>query len=153
MSDFDGVDFFKDVGTASEKTAAPKGVHEACILKVEDHTTQNGDKALKVIFEIAGGKYYDQTEYYNLWHSSENAKRVSNEIFSSLCLAVGFDAFPNKKEELVGKLLRVAIGVKDVDQPDGSVKQYTNVKGYMASANTGSSGSGSAVGAKPSLGG
>ena len=155
MSDFSGVDFFNDAETASEKTVAPKGVHEAKINSVENHTTQAGDKALKVIFELAGGQYYDQTEYYNLWHSREEAKQVSNKIFSQLILATGLDDYPDKKEELVGKLLRVVIGTRKVDQPDGSVKEYTNVKGYLASENA-NVGSGQAVspavGVKPSLG-
>tara|TARA_R100001460_G_scaffold46704_1_gene84392 strand:- start:484 stop:957 length:474 start_codon:yes stop_codon:yes gene_type:complete len=155
MSDFDGVDFFKEVGTASEKTVVPKGVHEASILRVEDHTTAAGDKAQKVVFEMEGGQYFDQTEYFNLWHSKENVKRIANEQFSSLVLAVGMDALPNKKEELIGKKLRVVVGKKDEPQPDGSVKEYTNIKGYLASTKAGvssaSSGGSSAVGSKPSL--
>jgi len=155
MSDFDGVDFFKDIKLGSDKTVVKPGVYESCVIKIEEVQTQSGDKAMTVLFELGDKSNFDHKEYYNLWHSNADAKRISNEIFTQLVKAVGFDGLPDKKEAFVGKKLRLVI---DHDNRDGKI--FTKIKGYLpltdsdsANSNTGQNlGAGSAVGAKPSLG-
>ncbi len=156
MSDFQGIDFFKDLPTASEKTVAPKGVHEACVMEVEEVTTNSGDKAYKFTFELAGGDYFNESHYFNLFHPKEVVADIARKSLNQLAMAVGMDSWPEKKEAFVGKLCRAVIGKNEVKQPDGSMKTFTDIKGFLASekSNVGSpaSGGGSAVGSKPSLG-
>ena len=155
MSDFEGVDFFKDVPLSTGKTVVEPGVYDSCILQIEEVQTMSGDKAMTVLFELGDKSNFDHKEYYNLWHSNPDAKRISNEIFAQLVKAVGLDGLPNKKEEFIGKTLRLVV---DHDKRDEKI--FTKIKGYLSSNDSDSAnsnanqteGSSSAVGAKPTLG-
>jgi hypothetical protein len=156
MSDFAGVDFFKEAQLSTGKVAVPPGIYVATIMTFEKNKSRNNDDKLDITFDL-GKEYFQHTESFNLWHStSEQAKKISEEQLSRLAKAVGFEnSWPDSFADFVGKQLRVV-----VKQSPGSGqyadKMYTNIVGYMpledesSTSNTPDSG-GSAVGGKPRL--
>ena len=111
MSDFDGVDFFDNL--EETKTAgpevAPTGEYNAKIIATEKYKSKSGNWTLKVTFQVDGGKYRDQSEWYNLWATNEDNKRISGEIFNRLTLAAGFKKYPASHNDYIGKTVKLSL--------------------------------------------
>tara|TARA_R100000664_G_C2701482_1_gene101626 strand:+ start:263 stop:724 length:462 start_codon:yes stop_codon:yes gene_type:complete len=110
MSDFSDVEFFDNLEEMSVGTpVAPEGEYNAKIIATDKYKSTAGNWTLKVTFQIAGGKYRDHNEWYNLWAIDENNKRISTEIFTRLTKAVGFKKYPESHNDFVGKRLRLSL--------------------------------------------
>jgi hypothetical protein len=114
MSDFSDVEFFDNLEEQSTGTpVAPEGEYNAKIIATDKYKSAAGNWTLKVTFQIAGGKYRDHNEWYNLWATNEDNKRISTEIFTRLTKAVGYKKYPENHSDFVGKGLRLSLGNVD----------------------------------------
>ena len=89
---------------------------------------------MKVTFQIDGGKYKDHNEWYNLWATNEDNKRISTELFTRLTKACGLKKYPENHSDFVGKNLTLDMYQKeDSFQGDnGEVKMMkTKIKNYL----------------------
>ena len=86
MSDFGDVEFFDNLEELSSNSTplAPDGEHNAQIIATDKYKSNAGNWTLKVTFQLDGGKYKDHNEWYNLWATNEDNKRISTEIFTRL---------------------------------------------------------------------
>ena len=111
MSDFADVDFFENAEKMESKgpEVAPTGEYEAKIIAAEKYKSKSGNWTQKVTFQIDGGKYRDHNEWYNLWSTNEDSKRIASEIFSRLAIVCGFKKLPDYAKDLIGKQLRLGI--------------------------------------------
>ena len=66
-TDFEGINYSEAEATSTRPDVAPTGTYPARILAAEKYQAQSGNWTLKVTFQIAGGKYRDHNEWYNLW--------------------------------------------------------------------------------------
>ena len=111
MSDFADVDFFENAEKMESKgpEVAPTGEYEAKIIAAEKYKSKSGNWTQKVTFQIDGGKYRDHNEWYNLWSTNEDSKRIASEIFSRLAIVCGFKKLPDYAKDLIGKQVRLGI--------------------------------------------
>lgn len=111
MSDFADVDFFENSEKMESKgpEVAPTGEYEAKIIAAEKYKSKSGNWTQKVTFQIDGGNYRDHNEWYNLWSTNEDSKRIASEIFSRLAIVCGFKKLPDYAKDLIGKQLRLGI--------------------------------------------
>ena len=109
MSDFDNVDWLETSGEPT-KDVAPPGEYEAKIISCEKYQSKSSDNwSVRVIFDLQNGAFREHTEYFSLWSANADAKRISNEQFTSLCKAVGFKQFPNAYGDFVNKHLNIRV--------------------------------------------
>jgi len=116
MSDFDGVEWLENISkppVVEKKEIAAPGVHSARIITAEKYKSQSGNWTVRVVYEINNGNNRDHVEFYSLWSASEEARRISNEMFTQLCKATGFKSFPANVHELVNKSLDLGIYHKE----------------------------------------
>jgi len=122
MSDFADVDFFENAEKMESKgpEVAPSGEYEAKIIAAEKYKSpKSGNWTQKVTFQIDGGNYRDHNEWYNLWATNKDSKRIASEIFSRLSIVCGFKKLPEFGKELIGKQLRLKVKqVEDVWKND-----------------------------------
>jgi len=115
---------------------AEDGEHNAKIIATDKYKSQAGNWTLKVTFQIDGGKYKDHNEWYNLWATNEDNKRISTELFTRLTKACGLKKYPENHSDFVGTNLRLDMYQKeDSFQGDnGEVKMMkTKIKNYLLS--------------------
>lgn len=138
MSDFNDVEFFENIDDMPTGVPlAPEGDHNATIIATDKYKSKAGNHTLKITFQIDGGKYKDHNEWYNLWATNEDNKRISTEIFTRLTKAVGFKKYPPSHSDFVGKKLRLAMYQKE-DSFKGDDGQTVNlmktaVRNYLTS--------------------
>jgi hypothetical protein len=116
MSDFDGVQWLENITkppVVEKKEIAPPGVHSARVITAEKYKSQSGNWTVRVVYEINNGNNRDHVEFYSLWSASEEAKRISNEMFTQLCKATGFKSFPSDVHSLVNKTLDLGLYHKE----------------------------------------
>ena len=138
MSDFSDVEFFDNLEEQSTGTpVAPEGEYNAKIIDTNKYKSAAGNWTLKVTFQIAGGKYRDHNEWYNLWATDEKNKRISTEIFTRLTKAVGYKKYPENHSDFVGKGLRLLLGNVDDTFTNNEGKEIstkkTKIKLYLQS--------------------
>ena len=138
MSDFSDVEFFDNLEEQSTGTpVAPEGEYNAKIIDTNKYKSAAGNWTLKVTFQIAGGKYRDHNEWYNLWATNEDNKRISTEIFTRLTKAVGYKKYPENHSEFVGKGLRLSLSNVDDTFTNAEGKEIstkkTKIKLYLQS--------------------
>ena len=138
MSDFSDVDFFDNLEEQSTGTpVAPEGEYNAKIIATDKYKSAAGNWTLKVTFQIAGGKYRDHNEWYNLWATNEDNKRISTEIFTRLTKAVGYKKYPENHSDFVGKGLRLSLSNVDDTFTNAEGKEIstkkTKIKLYLQS--------------------
>tara|TARA_R100000935_G_scaffold9410_2_gene19232 strand:+ start:3550 stop:4008 length:459 start_codon:yes stop_codon:yes gene_type:complete len=108
MSDFSDVEFFENIEEVSVGAPlAPDGEHNAKVIATDKYKSKAGNWTLKVTFQLDGGKYRDHNEWYNLWSTNEDNKRISTEIFTRLTLAAGYKKYPEDHSDFVGKKLKL----------------------------------------------
>ena len=130
MSDFDGVEFFDEMEQMKSKgpEVAPTGEYSAKVIAAEKYKSKSGNWTQKMTFQIDGGKYRDQNEWYNLWSPSEEGKRVSNEIFTHLTKAVGFKKYPDSGTAFIGKKLTLMLTPNEDRWVDNDGNTRTSAK-------------------------
>ena len=129
MSDFSDVEFFDNLEEQSTGTpVAPEGEYNAKIIATDKYKSAAGNWTLKVTFQIAGGKYRDHNEWYNLWATDEKNKRISTEIFTRLTKAVGYKKYPENHSDFVGKDLRLSLSNVDDTFTNNEGKEITAKK-------------------------
>lgn len=130
MSDFEGVDWLETSSkpVTPNKEVAPKGIYDARVITAEKYKAQSGNWTVKVVFELENGKWRDHVEYYNLWSTSPDAKRISNEMFTALAKAAGFKQFPGSIDSLVNKTLQLGIWNKDEEWTNDAGEKVTSTK-------------------------
>ena len=138
MSDFSDVEFFDNLEEQSTGTpVAPEGEYNAKIIATDKYKSAAGNWTLKVTFQIAGGKYRDHNEWYNLWATNEDNKRISTEIFTRLTKAVGYKKYPENHSDFVGKSLRLSLSNVDDTFTNAEGKEIstkkTKIKLYLQS--------------------
>ena len=138
MSDFSDVEFFDNLEEQSTGTpVAPEGEYNAKIIDTNKYKSAAGNWTLKVTFQIAGGKYRDHNEWYNLWATNEDNKRISTEIFTRLTKAVGYKKYPENHSDFVGKDLRLSLSNVDDTFTNAEGKEIstkkTKIKLYLQS--------------------
>ena len=138
MSDFSDVEFFDNLEEQSTGTpVAPEGEYNAKIIDTNKYKSAVGNWTLKVTFQIAGGKYRDHNEWYNLWATNEDNKRISTEIFTRLTKAVGYKKYPENHSDFVGKGLRLSLSNVDDTFTNAEGKEIstkkTKIKLYLQS--------------------
>ena len=138
MSDFSDVEFFDNLEEQSTGTpVAPEGEYNAKIIDTNKYKSAAGNWTLKVTFQIAGGKYRDHNEWYNLWATDEKNKRISTEIFTMLTKAVGYKKYPENHSDFVGKGLRLSLSNVDDTFTNAEGKEIstkkTKIKLYLQS--------------------
>ena len=138
MSDFSDVEFFDNLEEQSTGTpVAPEGEYNAKIIDTNKYKSAAGNWTLKVTFQIAGGKYRDHNEWYNLWATNEDNKRISTEIFTRLTKAVGYKKYPENHSDFVGKGLRLSLSNVDDTFTNAEGKEIstkkTKIKLYLQS--------------------
>ena len=138
MSDFSDVEFFDNLEEQSTGTpVAPEGEYNAKIIATDKYKSAAGNWTLKVTFQIAGGKYRDHNEWYNLWATNEDNKRISTEIFTRLTKAVGYKKYPENHSDFVGKGLRLSLSNVDDTFTNAEGKEIstkkTKIKLYLQS--------------------
>lgn len=138
MSDFSDVEFFDNLEEQSTGTpVAPEGEYNAKIIDTNKYKSAAGNWTLKVTFQIAGGKYRDHNEWYNLWATNEDNKRISTEIFTRLTKAVGYKKYPENHSDFVGKNLRLSLSNVDDTFTNAEGKEIstkkTKIKLYLQS--------------------
>ena len=138
MSDFSDVEFFDNLEEQSTGTpVAPEGEYNAKIIDTNKYKSAAGNWTLKVTFQIAGGKYRDHNEWYNLWATDEKNKRISTEIFTRLTKAVGYKKYPENHSDFVGKGLRLSLSNVDDTFTNAEGKEIstkkTKIKLYLQS--------------------
>jgi|TARA_B100000424_G_C22810944_1_gene434317 hypothetical protein len=138
MSDFSDVEFFDNLEEQSTGTpVAPEGEYNAKIIDTNKYKSAAGNWTLKVTFQIAGGKYRDHNEWYNLWATNEDNKRISTEIFTRLTKAVGYKKYPENHSDFVGKGLRLSLSNVDDTFTNNEGKEIstkkTKIKLYLQS--------------------
>ena len=138
MSDFSDVEFFDNLEEQSTGTpVAPEGEYNAKIIATDKYKSAAGNWTLKVTFQIAGGKYRDHNEWYNLWATNEDNKRISTEIFTRLTKAVGYKKYPENHSDFVGKGLRLSLSNVDDTFTNSEGKEIstkkTKIKLYLQS--------------------
>ena len=138
MSDFSDVEFFDNLEEQSTGTpVAPDGEYNAKIIATDKYKSAAGNWTLKVTFQIAGGKYRDHNEWYNLWATNEDNKRISTEIFTRLTKAVGYKKYPENHSDFVGKGLRLSLSNVDDTFTNAEGKEIstkkTKIKLYLQS--------------------
>ena len=138
MSDFSDVEFFDNLEEQSTGTpVAPEGEYNAKIIATDKYKSAAGNWTLKVTFQIAGGKYRDHNEWYNLWATNEDNKRISTEIFTRLTKAVGYKKYPENHSDFVGKDLRLSLSNVDDTFTNAEGKEIstkkTKIKLYLQS--------------------
>ena len=129
--DFEGINYSEAEELPSRPDVAPSGTYPARILVAEKYQSQNsGNWTLKVTFQIAGGKYRDHNEWYNLWSPVETTREISTSIFTRLGQAAGFaDAPPQSAKDFEGKDL--TLQVKQIEEEyeiDGEKKIGSKLK-------------------------
>ena len=138
MSDFSDVEFFDNLEEQSTGTpVAAEGEYNAKIIDTNKYKSAAGNWTLKVTFQIAGGKYRDHNEWYNLWATNEDNKRISTEIFTRLTKAVGYKKYPENHSDFVGKGLRLSLSNVDDTFTNAEGKEIstkkTKIKLYLQS--------------------
>ena len=138
MSDFSDVEFFDNLEEQSTGTpVAPEGEYNAKIIDTNKYKSAAGNWTLKVTFQIAGGKYRDHNEWYNLWATNEDNKRISTEIFTRLAKAVGYMKYPENHSAFEGKGLRLSLSNVDDTFTNAEGKEIstkkTKIKLYLQS--------------------
>ena len=138
MSDFSDVEFFDNLEEQSTGTpVAPEGEYNAKIIATDKYKSAAGNWTLKVTFQIAVGKYRDHNEWYNLWATNEDNKRISTEIFTRLTKAVGYKKYPENHSDFVGKGLRLSLSNVDDTFTNAEGKEIstkkTKIKLYLQS--------------------
>ena len=138
MSDFSDVEFFDNLEEQSTGTpVAPEGEYNAKIIATDKYKSAAGNWTLKVTFQIAGGKYRDHNEWYNLWATNEDNKRISTEIFTRLAKAVGYKKYPENHSDFEGKGLRLSLSNVDDTFTNAEGKEIstkkTKIKLYLQS--------------------
>jgi len=130
MSDFGDVEFFENIEEMSTGTPlAPDGEHNAKIIATDKYKSQAGNWTLKVTYQIDGGKYRDHNEWYNLWATNEDNKRISTELFTRMTKAVGFKKYPENHSDFVGKNLMLKLEqIDDEFQGDNGLVQTKKTK-------------------------
>ena len=129
MSDFSDVEFFDNLEEQSTGTpVAPEGEYNAKIIDTNKYKSAAGNWTLKVTFQIAGGKYRDHNEWYNLWATNEDNKRISTEIFTRLTKAVGYKKYPENHSDFVGKGLRLSLSNVDDTFTNAEGKEISTKK-------------------------
>jgi len=129
MSDFSDVEFFDNLEEQSTGTpVAPEGEYNAKIIDTNKYKSAAGNWTLKVTFQIAGGKYRDHNEWYNLWATDEKNKRISTEIFTRLTKAVGYKKYPENHSDFVGKGLRLSLSNVDDTFTNAEGKEISTKK-------------------------
>ena len=135
MSDFGDVEFVDNLSEMPTGVPlADEGEHNAKIIATDKYKSQAGNWTLKVTFQIDGGKYKDHNEWYNLWATNEDNKRISTELFTRLTKACGLKKYPENHSDFVGKNLTLDMYQKeDSFQGDnGEVKMMkTKIKNYL----------------------
>jgi len=135
MSDFGDVEFVDNLSEMPTGVPlADEGEHNAKIIATDKYKSQAGNWTLKVTFQIDGGKYKDHNEWYNLWATNEDNKRISTELFTRLTKACGLKKYPENHRDFVGKNLTLDMYQKeDSFQGDnGEVKMMkTKIKNYL----------------------
>ena len=135
MSDFGDVEFVDNLSEVPTGVPlADEGEHNAKIIATDKYKSQAGNWTLKVTFQIDGGKYKDHNEWYNLWATNEDNKRISTELFTRLTKACGLKKYPENHSDFVGKNLTLDMYQKeDSFQGDnGEVKMMkTKIKNYL----------------------
>ena len=135
MSDFGDVEFVDNLSEMPTGVPlADEGEHNAKIIATDKYKSQAGNWTLKVTFQIDGGKYKDHNEWYNLWATNEDNKRISTELFTRLTKACGLKKYPENHSDFVGKNLKLDMYQKeDSFQGDnGEVKMMkTKIKNYL----------------------
>jgi hypothetical protein len=130
MSDFDGVEWLENQTKPQVvvKEIAPVGVHSARIITAEKYKSQSGNWTVRVVYEINNGNNKDHVEFYSLWSASEEAKRISNEMFTKLCQSVGFKSFPEEVHQLVNKTLDLGLYHKEETWTNKEGEEVTSKK-------------------------
>ena len=140
MSDFGDVEFVDNLSEMPTGVPlAEDGEHNAKIIATDKYKSQAGNWTLKVTFQIDGGKYKDHNEWYNLWATNEENKRISTELFTRLTKACGLKKYPENHSDFVGKNLKLDMYQKeDSFQGDnGEVKMMkTKIKNYLLFADS-----------------
>lgn len=133
MSDFDSVQWLESQSrpVVERKAIAPVGVNKAKITSAEKYKSQKGNWTVRVVFEMNGGDNREHIEYYNLWATNEDAKRISNEHFTALAIACGYKSFPNEASELQGKTLELGIYHKDETWHNQDGEEITSTKTFI----------------------
>ena len=142
MSDFDGVEWLENQTkplVVEKKEIAPPGVHSARIITAEKYKSQSGNWTVRVVYEINNGNNRDHVEFYSLWSASEEAKRISNEMFTKLCQSVGFKSFPEEVHQLVNKTLDLGLYHREETWTNKEGEEVTSKKTkigeYLSSLN------------------
>jgi hypothetical protein len=108
MSDFGDIEFMDNLSEMpSGIPLAPDGDHNAKIIATDKYKSKAGNHTLKVTFQLDGGKYKDHNEWYNLWATDENNKRISTELFTRLTKACGLKKYPENHSDFIGKNLKL----------------------------------------------
>lgn len=108
MSDFGDIEFMDNLSEMpSGIPLAPDGDHNAKIIATDKYKSKAGNHTLKVTFQIDGGKYKDHNEWYNLWATNEDNKRISTELFTRLTKACGLKKYPENHSDFIGKNLKL----------------------------------------------
>ncbi len=130
MSDFGDVEFFDNLSEMPTGVPlAPEGEHNAKIIATDKYKSQAGNWTLKVTYQIDGGKYRDHNEWYNLWATNEDNKRISTELFTRMTKAVGFKKYPENHSDFVGKNLILKLEqIDDEFQGDNGLVQTKKTK-------------------------
>jgi len=130
MSDFDGVEWLENITKpiTERKEIAPKGVNTARIITAEKYKSEAGNWTVRVVFEMNNGDNRDHVEFYNLWATNPDSKRISNEMFTALSKACGFKQFPQNVHELVNKTLELGIYHKDESWTNREGEQVNSTK-------------------------
>ena len=142
MSDFGDVEFFdnlEELSSGGGVPLAPDGEHNAKVIATDKYKSKAGNHTLKVTFQLDGGKYRDHNEWYNLWATNEDNKRISTEIFTRLTKAVGFKKYPENHGDFVGKnLVLKTEQIDDQFEGDNGVvnTKKTKIRLYLPEADS-----------------
>ena len=114
-------------------------MHSARIITAEKYKSQSGNWTVRVVYEINNGNNRDHVEFYSLWSASEEAKRISNEMFTKLCQSVGFKSFPEEVHQLVNKTLDLGLYHREETWTNKEGEEVTSKKTkigeYLSSLN------------------
>tara|TARA_R100000388_G_scaffold43996_1_gene33599 strand:+ start:1265 stop:1747 length:483 start_codon:yes stop_codon:yes gene_type:complete len=130
MADFEDVEFIENLEEtiSTGPQVAPEGDYVCKIVESTKYKSKAGNYTVKITYQVDGGNYRDHTEYYNLWHPNEQTRKISNEIFTRITKAVGFQKYPSNSEYYVGKELVLGLRTVDETWQDSDGNERTSAK-------------------------
>lgn len=122
-------------GEEPEQSSAsnlPAGQYLVEIVDWDLRETKSGTgKGIEVNFKVLGPQFRDWnlSNWYNLEHQNSQAQEIGREQFGDLLLALGFDAYPDSFDELVGHTCFVETSNREEHSEEYGKTVFTDITG------------------------